>query len=233
MKRRRLGQHYLADQELARRMVSYAAVGPEERVLEIGTGKGTLTTLLAGLGASLTGYEVDPENYDETVKEVEGTGADIRLGDAFEENPAFDVLVASLPYSESSAFVEWLGGRKFARAVVMLQEDFARKLAAPPGDRDYRGVSAFAQVAFQMKVLERVGREAFSPRPRVSSALVLFTPRRLVRREEGSVIALLFSLRRREVRGALAELGLEGRKDYGRRRVYSLSPAEVHEICGR
>ena len=233
MKRHRLGQHYLVDQELVGRMVSYAAIGPGERVLEIGTGRGTLTRLLTGRGASLTGYEVDPVNHEETVRALEGTGADIRLGDAFEATPGFDVLVASLPYSESSAFVDWLSRAKFSRAVVMLQEDFVRKLTAPPGDRDYRGVSALAQVAFDVKVLERVGREAFSPRPRVNSALVSIAPRRVVTQEEESKIARLFSLRRREVAGALAELGMKVQGDYGRRRVYSLTPSEVHEICRR
>ena len=221
------------DRELAERMVSYASIGPAETVLEIGTGRGTLTRLLAGRGASLTGYEVDPVNHEETARALEGTGADVRLGDAFEATPEFDVLVASLPYSESSAFIGWLSRAKFSRAVVMLQEDFARKLTAPPGDRDYRGVSALAQVAFDVEVLERVGREAFSPPPRVNSALVLIVPRRVVTREEESKIARLFSLRRREVAGALAELGMKGQGEYGRRRVYSLAPSEVHEICGR
>lgn len=231
MKRRRLGQHYLADPALARRMVEIAGIKPTERVLEIGTGKGALTRLLAGRGASLTGYEIDRANFEQTTRAVRGKGALIRLSDAFEEEPEFDVLVASLPYSESASFVEWLSTMRFDRAVVMLQEDFVRKLRAPPGDRGYRGVSALAQVAFDVEVVERVDRSAFRPRPKVNSVVVSITPKLRVAAEEVSRIVRLFSLRRREVRSALTELGMEEKGEYGRRRVFSLVPSEVHEIC--
>lgn len=231
MKKRRLGQHYLADRELALRIVELAKIRPTERILEIGTGKGALTRLLAGRGASLVGYEVDRANYDETLNAVAKAGAQILLADAFEEAPEFDVLVASLPYSESSRFVAWLSTMKFDRAVVMLQEDFARKIQAPPGDREYRGISALAQIAFDVKVLELVGRGAFTPRPSVGSAVVSFRPRLRLSMDEVARIVRLFSLRRRQVGSALAELGMEKGKEFGRRRVYWLAPEEVHELC--
>jgi 16S rRNA (adenine1518-N6/adenine1519-N6)-dimethyltransferase len=233
MRRRRLGQHYLADPGVAMRMVEAAGIEPSDRVLEIGTGRGALTSLLARSGASLEGYEVDRENYEATLKAVAGTGAKIHLADAFETSPEVDVLVASLPYSESSRFVEWLCGLGFRRAVVMLQEDFVRKVTAPPGDRDYRGVSALVQVAFEVRVLERVTRAAFAPHPRVGSAVVSMVPRRTVSEEEASRIARLFSLRRRQVDSALAELGMRSAAGHGRRRVFSLTPEEVHRICAK
>ena len=231
MKRQRLGQHYLVDAEVIRRIVAYARVSPSERVLEIGTGRGALTRELVGLGASFVGYEVDRENFAETANAVRGTGARILLADAFEQRPEFDVLVASLPYSESAAFVEWLSGIRFGRTIVVLQEDFVRKILAPPGDRDYRGVSALAQVSFDVRVLERVGRRSFSPQPRVSSVVVLFAPKLLVSKAEVSNIMRLFSLRRRQVDSVLAELGMEGKGSFGRRRVFSLRPEEVHALC--
>jgi 16S rRNA (adenine1518-N6/adenine1519-N6)-dimethyltransferase len=231
MKRRRLGQHYLADPEVVRRVVEAARIGPEDRVLEIGTGRGALTRELTGRGASLLGYEVDPENFEATKEAVHGKGAQIRLGDAFERRPKFDVLVSSLPYSESAAFIKWLSGMEFGRAVVVLQEDFVRKINAPPGDRDYRGVSALAQIAFDVEVLERIGRRAFSPQPRVDSVVVSIAPRLRVSEGEARGITRLFSLRRRQVGSVLAELEMEGRGRYGKRRVYELSPAEVHELC--
>ncbi len=230
MKRHRLGQHYLVDEGVAQRMVEYADIGRSERVLEIGTGRGAVTRLLAGKGASLLAYEIDRHNLDETVKALEGSEADVRLGDAFAERPEFDVLVASLPYSESSTFVRWLCTKDFCRAVVMLQGDFVRKLTAPPGSRDYRGVSALAQVALTIKVLERVGGDAFSPRPKVGSVVVAITPRRKLSEGEASRIVRLFTLRRRQVDSALTELGMRGRS-YGQRRVFSLVPEEVFELC--
>ncbi len=231
MKRRRLGQHYLVDPDVVRRIVSAAGIRHTERVLEIGTGRGALTKALANLGASYVGYEIDRQNFDETVRVVQGTTAQVLLADAFEQAPEFDVLVSSLPYSESSSFVRWLSMTKFDRAVVLLQDDFVKKLLASPGTRDYRAVSALSQLCFEVRVLERVKRDSFSPRPRVGSVMASFAPRLRVERTEVANIFRLFSLRRRLVDSALAELGMNRDESFGRRRVYSLLPDEVHLLC--
>ena len=230
MKQRSLGQHYLADEGVIHRMVEYADIDRGERVLEIGTGKGAITRLLAVKGASLLAYEVDRENFDETLESLKGTDADVRLGDAFAERPEFDVLVASLPYAKSSVFVKWLCTMEFDRAVVMLQRDFVEKVTAPPGSRDYRGISAVAQLAFDIRILEYVASEAFLPRPKIGSAVVAIVPRQRLSEREASRIIKLFTLRRRQVDSALAELGMDG-QSYGRRRVFSLGPEEVFNLC--
>ncbi len=231
MKRRSLGQHYLVNPGVIHRIVELTQIRPSERVLEIGTGNGALTRELAGLGARFEGYEVDKHNYEETLAAVRGREANIKLGDAFKRRPSFDVLVSSLPYSESARFIEWLRGAGFERAIVVLQEDFVRKIMAHPGARDYRGISALAQIAFDIEVLERVSRKSFAPQPRVNSVIVSFEPRLLVSDAEAANVIRLFSLRRRQVDSALSELGMEGAGGHGRRRVYSLTPEEVHELC--
>lgn len=213
-------------------MLALAQIGPSDRVLEIGTGKGVLTKELVGLGASFEGFEVDRTSYAETVDAVRGTGARIHLGDAFDKKPRFDILVSSLPYSESASFVQWLCGMGFSRAVVLLQEDFVRKLTALPGARNYRGISALAQLSFDIREMGLVGRESFSPQPGVSSIITMFSPKRRVSRAEALKIVLLFSLRRRRVDSALDELGIKRIANHGSRRVNSLTPEEVHEICG-
>ncbi|MDG6990016.1 MAG: methyltransferase domain-containing protein [Nitrososphaerota archaeon] len=231
MKRRRLGQHYLVDDKVVAEILQLASIRPSERVLEIGTGKGVLTQKLAKLGGAFIGYEIDPENYEATSKAVSGSRAHIVLADAFRQDPEFDVLVASLPYSESAAFVKWLCSRAFARAIAVLQKDFVEKITTSPGGRDYRGVSALAQIAFEVRVLAKVGREAFDPQPRVDSVIASFVPRKMVTEEEAGNVMRLFSLRRREVDSALAELGMGRGVGYGKRRVFSLTPEEVHELC--
>ncbi|MDA4120541.1 MAG: hypothetical protein OK413_00345 [Thaumarchaeota archaeon] len=231
MKRRSLGQHYLVDPEVISRIVELAQIKPSERVLEIGTGKGALTRELAGLGAGFEGYEVDRRNYDETIASARVSDAQIHLGDAFKQRPSFDVLVSSLPYSESARFIEWLCGADFERAIVVLQEDFVRKITAHPGARDYRGISALAQIAFNIRVQERMNRKSFSPQPRVNSVIVSFTPKLPVSEAEAANVIRIFSLRRRQVDSALTELGMEGAGGHGRKRVYSLTPEEVHELC--
>jgi 16S rRNA (adenine1518-N6/adenine1519-N6)-dimethyltransferase len=231
MKRHRLGQHYLVDPDVIHRVVSLADIRPTDRVLEIGTGKGALTKELAGLGSSYLGYEVDRANFAETSNLVRGTAARVVLANAFEEHPGFDVLVSSLPYSESATFVKWLSGRKFRRAVVILQQDFVGKIMAPPGSRDYRGLSSLSQICFDVKVLGDVPRAAFSPHPRVGSVIASFTPVRRIEKAEVTTIMRLFSLRRRVADSALAELGMKGTGNFGRRRVNSLRPEEVYLLC--
>ncbi len=232
MKRRSLGQHYLTDPAVVSKIITASDVRPNERVLEIGTGKGALTQELARLGSGLVGYEVDRENYAETLEKVSNARAAIHLGDAFMEKPKFDVLVSSLPYSKSATFVEWVSQVDYDRAVVLLQEDFVKKVLAEPGTRDYRAVSAIAQISSEIRVFMRVGRRSFSPPPKVSSLLVSVKPKIRLSKVEISTIKRLFSLRRREVGSALAELEIGGAgKVFGKRRVYSLEPEEVHELC--
>lgn len=231
MKRQRLGQHYLVDQRVIGEILGFADIRPSERVLEIGTGRGALTKAMAGLGASLLGYEIDEDNYEATLEEVRGTKAEIVHADAFSMDPEFDVLVTSLPYSESAAFIRWLASRRFVRATAVLQKDFAEKITAAPGERDYRGISAVAQIAFEVRVQAKVGRLAFDPPPRVDSAIVSFKPKTAISNEEVARVIRLFSLRRRQVDSALERLGFGKKGAYGKRRVYSLSSKEVHEIC--
>ncbi len=231
MKRQRLGQHYLVDAQVIREIVGFARIQPSERVLEIGTGRGALTGELVRLGAAFIGYEVDEDNYEATREAVRGTRAEMVHGDAFAGEPSFDVLVTSLPYSESATFVRWLSSREFSRAIAVLQQDFVEKITAAPGDREYRGISAVAQIAFGVKVLRKVARAAFDPQPRVDSVIVSFVPKRKIAQDEVSDVIRLFSLRRRQVDVALAKLGMERKRSFGRRRVVSLAPEEVHEIC--
>lgn len=232
MKRRDLGQHYLADPDVVQRMIDVAGIKRHESVVEIGTGKGVLTEKIACLGSRFDGYEIDPANYRETLRRLRGTKASIHLADAFEERPEFDVLVSSLPYSRSLDFIEWISQPEYDRAVVLLQEDFVRKVLSPPGSRDYRAVAAIAQISSELTVVGRVGRGAFQPPPKVGSALVRIRPRVRLTEKQISKVKHLFSLRRREVTSVLSQFAL-GRDgiDYGRRRVYSLSPEEVYLLC--
>jgi 16S rRNA (adenine1518-N6/adenine1519-N6)-dimethyltransferase len=232
MSRQRLGQNYLTDSLVIDKILACAEIQPAERVLEIGTGKGVLTKELVRLGAGFEAYEIDEENFVTTLEQLGTAKATVHLGDAFKETPHFDVLVSSLPYSRSATFIEWISQIEYNRAVVLLQQDFVTKITAAPGTRDYRAISAVAQVSSEFKVLMRVGRESFSPRPKVTSLLIMMKPKRKMMGAEISKVKRLFSLRRREVGSAMAELGMRPPKNgYGRRRVYSLTPEEVLEIC--
>src|SRR2546427_10355138 len=125
MKRRSLGQHYLRDEGIVKRVIELAAIRNGERVLEIGTGRGTLTAELAKVADSLEAYEIDRENYLTTKSLLKSPHTKLPLGDAFKAKPRFDVLVSRLPYSESSTLVGWVSALPYARAIVIRPASFA------------------------------------------------------------------------------------------------------------
>jgi len=203
-----LGQHYLTDPAVVSSMIGLAAIQHGERVLEIGTGRGALTRRLVGLTASLEGYEIDKESYEELKRELGSASLALHNGDAFKSSQEFDVLLSSLPYSESSHFVEWLSRRRYDRAVVLLQRDFATKITAPPGSPFYRAVSVISQASANVEIVSDVGRSSFAPPPRVNSCLVTMKWRRSLSGEQTAMIKRIFSQKRRTVKAALKSLGL-------------------------
>jgi len=203
-----LGQHYLKDASVVSSMISLAAVKHGERVLEIGTGRGALTKGLVGLAAHIEGYEIDNESYEGLRRDLKGSSVVLRNEDAFKSSPEFDVLLSSLPYSESSHFVEWLSRRRYDRAVVLLQRDFADKITATPATPAYRAVSVISQASAHVEIVSGVRRLSFDPPPRVDSCLVTMRWRRTLSAEQIAMIKKIFSQKRRTVRAALKNLGL-------------------------
>lgn len=232
MKRRALGQHYLVDQTVVEKMLRAADIKKNDRVLEIGTGKGVLTDRLAELCTNLEAYELDKANFELTKERVKAANMKLHLGDAFQQRADFDVLVSSLPYSKSSTFVEWLAASRYDRAVVLLQEDFAVKITAAPGSRGYRAVSAIVQISSEVILMDRVGRAAFSPRPRVDSRIVCLRPKRRLSKSDAVAIKLLFSSRRKKLRTQLKKMGYDPgiANRMGDKRVFELLPSEVLQV---
>jgi 16S rRNA (adenine1518-N6/adenine1519-N6)-dimethyltransferase len=220
-------------------MVNLAAVRHYERVLEIGTGRGALTRELMGLTANFEGYEIDRESYEGLKREF---GASLALynDDAFRSSPEFDVLLSSLPYSESSHFVEWLSRRRYDRAVVLLQRDFAMKITSPPGSPAYRAISVISQASAKVEIVSDVSRLSFDPPPRVNSCLVMMRWKRTLGAEQTAMIKRIFSQKRRTVRAALKNLGFaappsatEPGANFGLQcRVNSLRPDSVLAMIG-
>jgi 16S rRNA (adenine1518-N6/adenine1519-N6)-dimethyltransferase len=234
-RRRALGQHYLVDPIVVATVVRIAAIQKGERVLEIGTGRGALTRALVGLSARFEAFELDSDNYLAT-KKMGLHGLELRLGDAFAESREFDVLVSSLPYSESANFVGWLARQSYKRAVVLLQRDFVDKLLANPGDDIYRAISVVSQISSEVRVERDVPRGSFDPPPRVSSVIVSIRPKTSLPREDVLLLKSLFSQRRRKLGSALKQLGLGAWQidpAPSAKRVQDLSPSEFHWLLGQ
>mgnify|MGYP001078652626 CR=1 FL=1 len=179
--RKELGQHFLVDPNLVRRIVAAAGVGPGDRVLEIGAGAGTLTRALAASGASVLAYEIDPRLAPVLEAALAGVpNAEVRFEDAAGLDPAALgagpwVMVANLPYNVGTPLLLRLlrEAPAIERFVVMLQREAVERLAAPPGSRTYGLPSVVVQLHGSISIAFRVPATVFLPPPKVESAVAV------------------------------------------------------------
>ncbi len=179
--RKRLGQNFLHDRNVARKIVSLA-VGMGPPFLEIGPGLGALTDFLAGEDRPAVAVEVDRgfaaflrSRYEgRSVEIVEGDFLRIREEELARRFPAGGTVIGNLPYSISSAILLRLIGlrRVFPRAVLMLQKEVAERLCAPPGGKEYGILSVYLSVLSEVREEFPVSRTCFTPSPEVDSAVV-------------------------------------------------------------
>jgi 16S rRNA (adenine1518-N6/adenine1519-N6)-dimethyltransferase len=228
-KRKLLGQHMLLDSDILHRIVDSAELSRNDTVFEIGTGNGILTTELCKRAKRVISCEVDKQLSKEAQNTLVNYNNLILInGDGFKTNYDFDVFVSNLPYSKSRAAVEWLAEKDFDRAVVMVQKEFAAKLLANNG-KNYRAVSALAQYCFDIEPIMQVGRNSFSPKPKVDSVLLKIVKRRKVNKDVVRALKLLFSFRGKKLSSAARKLGFN--ENLNDRRVESLRPEEAVRLA--
>ncbi|AIC17122.1 ribosomal RNA small subunit methyltransferase A [Nitrososphaera viennensis] len=221
-----LGQHFLADRRVLARIVDASAIGKGETVCEAGTGSGILTEELCRHAKKVVSYEVDRELYIHAKAKLASSNLEFVNADLFKrDEQLFDVFVSNLPYSKSRDAFEWLAARKFDRAIVMVQKEFAEKLLAKPGDSNYRAISAIASYCFHLEKLFDVGKECFNPPPLVESTVIRATLKHSITRETVKNINRLFSQRNKRASTVAAKLGIQ--MDFGDRRVDQLVPAQI------
>ncbi|GAA0258301.1 16S rRNA (adenine(1518)-N(6)/adenine(1519)-N(6))-dimethyltransferase RsmA [Cryptosporangium japonicum] len=213
-----LGQNFLHDPNTIRRIVRTAEVGPDDVVLEVGPGLGSLTLGLLGAAGSVVAVEIDPvlasalpstvaSRVPSLAARLSVVEADAMAVDLSDVRPT--ALVANLPYNVAVPVVLHLLETvpSLRSALVMVQAEVADRLAAPPGSRTYGVPSAKAAWYCAVSKAGAVPRAVFWPVPNVDSGLV-----RLVRRDPppGSrkdtfaVIDAAFAQRRKTLRAALA-----------------------------
>jgi 16S rRNA (adenine1518-N6/adenine1519-N6)-dimethyltransferase len=219
--RKRLGQHFLLDLNLTRRIARAAAPLGEGTVIEVGPGPGGLTRALLLEGAArVVAIEIDARAIA-ALQELQAAAdgrLSVVLADAIDINvvdlgPPPRRIVANLPYNVATALlVRWLHqANAIAEMVLMFQKEVAERLAAPPRSKDYGRLSILAQHVCTVQRLFDVAPSAFIPPPKVTSAVVRLRPRPASQRladlrplEE--VTAAAFGQRRKMLRGALGSV---------------------------
>ena len=216
------GQHFLLDLNITRKIARLAQVGPGDHVIEVGPGPGGLTRALLETGARVTAVEADPRFAPllEELSAASGGALTLRLEDALTTDetavaagaPAH--MVSNLPYNVGTPLlIKWLTGAFTpASMTLMFQKEVADRVAAEPGSDAYGRLSVIAQATSHAQVVMDVPARAFTPPPKVASAVVRLTP--LTERPEAArldalqtITAAAFGQRRKMLRSSLKALG--------------------------
>jgi 16S rRNA (adenine1518-N6/adenine1519-N6)-dimethyltransferase len=175
MKRYKKDQHFLVDEGVLDRIIEYGKLNSSDTVLEIGAGYGNLTGKLAGKAGRVVAIEVDAELVASSGK---WDNVEVIIGDALKiEFPPFNKVISNLPYSISSPVTFKLLECKFELGILMYQYEFARRMVALPGSKDYGRLSIAVQYYADVQILEVVPKTAFRTPPDVSSAIIKLVPR--------------------------------------------------------
>lgn len=220
---KRLGQHFLLDRNLCAKIAALADLAAGETVLEVGPGPGGLTRALLEGGHPVVAIERDRRFA--AVLEPLATDFEGRLTLCFADALAVEeaalapegaAIVANLPYNVASPLlVKWLTGAfRPSSMTLMFQKEVAERIAAPPGSRAYGRLSVLAQSLCAVRSVLDVPARAFTPPPKVDSAVI-----RLAFRADGpgpaltaaliAVAKAAFGQRRKMLRASLASLGGE------------------------
>jgi 16S rRNA (adenine1518-N6/adenine1519-N6)-dimethyltransferase len=183
-----LGQNFLFDEQLLDRIAAIPGSLEGRDVLEIGPGPGGLTRALLRAGANVTAIEMDRRCLP-ALAEVEAAypgKLKVMEGDALKISPESLFagpyhIVANLPYNVGTAlFTGWLSGKtwppQWATLTLMFQEEVARRIVAEPDTSAYGRLAVLAQWRSRSKLAMKVHRSAFTPPPKVMSAIVHVVP---------------------------------------------------------
>jgi 16S rRNA (adenine1518-N6/adenine1519-N6)-dimethyltransferase len=225
----------LVDRRILAKIISAAYIGKDEIVLEAGTGQGILTAELCKYAKQVISYEIDIKLYRKVQEQLLSQFKNLELvnADLFKTKDPhfFDVFISNLPYSRSRDAIEWLSTQEFDRAILMVQEEFADKLAARPGSKNYRAISALAAHCFAIEKLFKVRRESFEPQPKVESSIIRIIPINAITREGIRNINLLFSRRNKKASSVAAEIGIIIDANYGSKKIDELEPRHLVRIA--
>lgn len=225
-RRHALGQHFLSQPGVLDKIVRAVDPRPDEVILEVGPGKGGLTSLLAARAGGVIGVEKDHR----LIPRLEALGLerttivhdDILTADwrgllkRHGRGLTKAKLAGNIPYAISSPLLDRVLETRglFGLCVFLVQKEFSEKLAAPPGSKSYGPLSIVAQRFFEVKRRFAVSPGSFNPPPRVESEVVSLVPRGAIEHpvaDEAGLARFIhacFAERRKTLANNLVRLGL-------------------------
>ena len=214
MPKKELGQHWLKDRDILAAIADDAELMPEDTVLEIGPGLGTLTSELLRRAGRVVAVEFDPDLARKLPGQFPGKNLQVVHEDILQFNlgslPAGYKVVANVPYYITSKIIETLmtAENKPSLVVILVQKEVAERVAAGPGDMSILAISA--QVFAKARLGVEVPREYFTPPPKVDSQVVILETLAapLVAPEDEKaffrVVKAGFAARRKKLRSSIA-----------------------------
>ncbi|WNJ21260.1 16S rRNA (adenine(1518)-N(6)/adenine(1519)-N(6))-dimethyltransferase RsmA [Pontibacter sp. G13] len=218
--KKHLGQHFLTDQRVARKIVDCLQADATDTVAEIGPGEGVLTGMLAERFEHLKLIEVDPDAVEFLTRRFEGQPVEIIHTDVLkwridQDLPKDGYVIGNLPYNISSPiFFHLLDYRDYVKeGVFMIQKEVAQRICADPGSKVYGILSVLIGAYYDLKYEFSVPPGVFRPPPKVVSGVL-----RMVRRPQApdvdpkalkKVVKAGFNQRRKTLRNALKSLEFE------------------------
>lgn len=215
--RKSLGQNFLVDGNIVNKIVGSAGLAGDDTVVEIGPGLGVLTMAAAEAAEKVIAVEIDRNLVPVLGETLSGNGnVEIVNRDALKVD--FDrlvygdrntsggqkpyIILANLPYYITTPLIMHIlnGGFNYRLMVIMIQQEVARRLDAPPGGKDYGSLTVAVGYHARVEYLFRVPRTVFIPRPEVDSAIV-----RLSKRDKPAVDVPDEELFFRVVRGSFGQ----------------------------
>ncbi|MDD5120035.1 MAG: 16S rRNA (adenine(1518)-N(6)/adenine(1519)-N(6))-dimethyltransferase RsmA [Candidatus Omnitrophica bacterium] len=224
-----LGQNFLIDKNIQRKIINACRLSKEDIILEIGSGRGELTSGIAALVNKVYALEIDSRIYPELEEKLSATDncqvikSDILKFDIrkfLQENIIKQKvkIIGNIPYYISSPIIEHLIGYRsnISEVFLTVQKEFGRRVAASSGSKEYGSFSCFVQYYAQTKILFEIKRTCFRPLPKVDSCFLSlkFTDKPLLEDEEEAglfkLIRAAFNQRRKTLRNSLSAFISEG-----------------------
>jgi len=217
--KKKLGQHFLKDANIARKIAAAANLNNGDCVWEIGPGEGILTDALLNYSPNLTVFEIDRRLYDNLHAKY-GDKGNFQLVEKdflkinWSEHDSDSVsVIANLPYQITSPILFKLveNASRVNRAVLMMQKEVAMRLQASPGSKDYGQLTLKLGFYFNIKRLFNVPPHVFNPPPKVTSSVIQMIPREDKPDIENpelyfQIIVSAFAKRRKMLRGNLTSI---------------------------
>lgn len=179
-----LGQNFLTDDNILNKIANSTDAKEDDLIIEIGPGKGALTKKLKSIGANLLAFEID-ERMRPILENLEDDKTKIIFRDILEVNLKEEVskytyknlyVIANIPYYITTPIIKKIidSGLNITNIVLLVQKEFAERVSATEGCKEYDSLTVYLNYYYKISKLFLVGRNCFSPAPKVDSAVIKF-----------------------------------------------------------